>query len=70
MVAAVVIVVPRGGEVSPLTRLGGLSLLKRAVLTAQRAGITCCYVYADQDREALQHELQHDARITSQIIWL
>jgi queuine tRNA-ribosyltransferase len=42
MVTTAVIVAPDGG-VSPLTQLGGLSLLKRAVLTVQKAGVTTCY---------------------------
>lgn len=71
MIAAAVIVVPGGGGgVSPLTQLGGLSLLKRAVLTAQKAGVTSCYVYLDQEREDLKSELLSDARVTSRVVWL
>lgn len=71
MVAVAVIVVPGGGRgVAPLTQFGGLSLLKRAVLTAQKAGVTSCYIYLDQDQKDLEPELQSDARVTSQVVWL
>lgn len=73
MIAAAVIVVPGGGGISPFTRLGGLSLLKRAVLTAQKAGATTCYICPDQEGQAqdeLRSELHDDDRVTSRIIWL
>ena len=70
MVAAAVIVVSGSGGISPLTQLGGLSLLQRAVLTAQRAGATTCYVCLEQEREDLKHELQNDARVTSRVVWV
>jgi len=66
--AAVIVV--SGGGVSPFTRLGGLSLLQRAVLTAQKAGAATCYLVLAQDQEALQHELQNDPRVTSQVAWV
>ncbi len=66
----VAVIVASGGEVSPLTRLGGLSLLKRAVLTAQKAGAKICHIVLTQDREDLRHELQNDARVTSRIVWV
>jgi phosphatidylglycerophosphate synthase len=69
MIAAAVIVGPDGG-LSPLTQLGGLSLLKRAVLTLQKAGITTCYVCLEPDREDLQRELQNDERVHSRVVWL
>ena len=68
MVAAAVIVVSGSGGLSPLTQLGGLSLLQRAVLTAQRAGATTCYVCLEQEQEDLKHELQNDARVTSRVV--
>jgi len=70
MIAAAVIVVPGGRGVSPLTRLGGLSLLKRAVLTAQKAGATSCYICSDRRPDELRRDLHDDHRVTSRIIWL
>jgi phosphatidylglycerophosphate synthase len=70
MSVAAVIVVPGGGGLSPLTQFGGLSLLKRAVLTAQKAGVKKCYLCCGQDLEDLQRELQDDARVTNPPVWL
>ena len=57
--------------VSPLTLLGGLSLLKRALLTAQRVGAETCYILADsQHTEDLQRSVIHDKRLTARIVWL
>lgn len=66
------VIVARGEEgVPPLTQVGGLSLLKRAVLTAQKAGAITCYVLVDPHREAaLRAELAHDPRVTAKIIWV
>lgn len=69
MVTKAVIVASDSG-VSPLTQLGGLSLLKRAVLTARKAGVTTCYILCSHKDDELRHELQHDARVTLQVIWI
>jgi phosphatidylglycerophosphate synthase len=69
MRTAAVIVVSSGG-VSPLTQLGGLSLLQRAVLTAQKARAATCYVVLAQDQADLQHALQNDPRVTSRVVWV
>jgi 1L-myo-inositol 1-phosphate cytidylyltransferase / CDP-L-myo-inositol myo-inositolphosphotransferase len=63
------LIVVSGGGVSPLTRLGGLSLLQRAVLTAQKAGATTCSIVTTHTREDLRHELQNDPRVTSRVVW-
>lgn len=63
------LIVVSGGGVSPLTRLGGLSLLQRAVLTAQKAGATTCSIVTAHAQEDLQHELQNDPRVTSRVMW-
>ena len=56
---------------SPLTRFGGLSLLKRALLTAQRAGVQVCYVLAkNEEVEALQNSLANDPRLTADVVWV
>jgi 1L-myo-inositol 1-phosphate cytidylyltransferase / CDP-L-myo-inositol myo-inositolphosphotransferase len=70
MVVVAVIVESRGGDLSPFTQFGGLSLITRAVLTAQKAGARTCYLYFSHEQEEIRHELQKDPRITSQLIWL
>ena len=56
---------------SPLTRFGGLSLLKRALLTAQRAGARVCYVLAQNEEAAtLQNSLANDPRLTADVVWV
>jgi phosphatidylglycerophosphate synthase len=68
MVVAAVIV-SSDSNLSPLTVFGGLSLLKRAVLTAQRAGATTCYLSLGGEPAWLRQELAGDSRITSQVVW-
>ncbi len=68
MVVAAVIVGPNGG-LSPLLSFGGLSLCKRAVLTAQKAGASRCHLYIAGDISVVRQELEHDPRITSQLVW-
>jgi phosphatidylglycerophosphate synthase len=70
MVGVAVLVMSEGEAISPLMRVGGVSLLKRAVLTAQKAGATTCYLCVDRITEALRHEVHDDSRITSQIVWI
>ena len=56
---------------SPLTQFGGLSLLKRALLTAQRAGAQVCYVLAHNEEAAtLQDSLANDPRLTADVVWV
>lgn len=55
----------------PLTRFGGLSLLKRALLTAQRVGAQVCYVLArNEDVESLRREVAGDARLSCEVVWV
>jgi len=68
MVVAAVIVASSSG-VSPLTQFGGLSLLKRSVLTAQKAGAATCYVAITDNLGILRQELAGDLRVTSRIVW-
>lgn len=56
-------------RLSPLTQFGGMSLVKRAVLTAQKSGAHTCYLYIADATNAVQRELQEDARVTSRLIW-
>ncbi len=56
---------------SPLARFGGLSLLKRALLTARRVGARVCYVLAkNEEVEALQNSLANDLRLTADVVWV
>ena len=59
---------------SPLTQFGGLSLLKRALLTAQRCGARTCYVLIDKTaQEELQGSLfndENDTRLTARVVWV
>jgi phosphatidylglycerophosphate synthase len=68
MIVAAVIVASDGG-ITPLSQFGGLSLLKRAVLTAQKAGAATCYLLVPDAAFALRQELEGDPRITSRIVW-
>jgi phosphatidylglycerophosphate synthase len=70
MITAAVIVAHGESEVSPLAPLGGLSLLKRAVLTVQKAGVTTCYIVTAQVEDAFCTELSKDKRVTAQVVWL
>lgn len=56
--------------VSPLTIVGGLSLLQRTIMTLQRGGITRCVVIGSTETEALRHKVQDDRRIQIEIRWL
>lgn len=70
MVAAAVIVGQGdNGALPPLTQFGGMSLLKRAVLTAQKAGATTCYLCFDETQTEFVAELQNDPRVTCQLVW-
>ncbi len=56
---------------SPLTQFGGLSLLKRALLTAQRCGAKTCYVLVGKNaQEELQRALHNDKRLTARVVWV
>ncbi len=58
-------------KLGPLTRFGGLSLFKRALLTAQRAGARVCYVLVrNEDVEALRREVSDDARLSCKVVWV
>ncbi len=65
----------------PLTTLGGLTLLKRSVLTAQHAGAKVCYVRLDKRAteqspttpDVIQQyigQLNGDPSITTAVLWL
>jgi 1L-myo-inositol 1-phosphate cytidylyltransferase / CDP-L-myo-inositol myo-inositolphosphotransferase len=70
MVGVAVLVMSDGEAISPFTRVGGVSLLKRAVLTAQKAGATTCYLCVEHVTEVFRHEVHDDSRVTSQIVWV
>ncbi len=65
--------VQASGNVRPLgalTRVAGLSLFQRTVLTLQRAGMTRLFVLADQDEGALRRGLSEDHRVTALVRWI
>lgn len=75
MITTACIFIPATGP-DPLARLGGVSLLKRAILSAQRAGAKTCYLVMDARSEvqparqkALQRDLCGDKRLTTQVVW-
>ncbi len=71
MIRAAVIVLPTGCR--PLTMLGGLSLLTRAILTAQRLGAKTCYLLSEQTAEqtrGLRRSLADDPRLSGALVWL
>ena len=71
MVHAAVISTGGEGAPSPLTRFGGLSLLIRALLTAQRAGARTCYILVqNEEATALQNSLANDSRLTADVVWV
>lgn len=73
MITAAVILLPVDPDCHPLTELAGLSLLKRAIFTAQRAGAKTCYVVTGHQAEelkVLQYSLDDDSRLTSEIMWV
>ena len=75
MITTACIFIPATGP-DPLALLGGVSLLKRAILSAQRAGAKTCYlvIAARPDehpdrQEAFQRDLAGDTRLTARIVW-
>lgn len=75
MITTACIFIPATGP-DPLAQLGGISLLKRAVLSAQRVGAKTCYLVMDARsevqparQEALQRDLCGDKRLTTQVVW-
>ena len=73
MITAAAILLPVDTNCHPLTELAGLSLLKRAILTAQRSGAKTCYIVtAQQGQEltTLQQALDNDSRLTSALVWV
>ncbi len=71
MIRAAVIVLPT--HCRPLTMLGGLSLLKRAILTAQRAGAKTCYLLSNQtagQTRRLRQSLSDDPCLNAELVWL
>lgn len=71
MVTAACISTRLPGELGPLTQFGGLSLLERALLTAQRVGARVCYVLArNEEVAALRREVADDARLSCEVVWV
>ena len=55
---------------SPLTRVGGLSLVLRTILTLQRGGVTRIIVLGGAETGALRRQLQGDPRVQAEVRWL
>lgn len=55
--------------VGPSMRVAGLSLLERAVLTLQRAGLSQMAILAGDEEERLRRMLQQDPRVSSVLRW-
>ena len=58
------------GELGSLTKVGGLTLFQRAVLTLQRAGISQIWVLVGEQEKVLRSMIQSDSRIQAAIRWL
>lgn len=56
--------------VSPLARVGGVSLFMRALLTLQRARFSNVFVLSGEELESVQLTLRGDSRITMSLRWL
>ncbi len=71
MITVACILIPVTHSISPLTAVGGLSLLKRAILTAQRAGARTCYILTqgDTDTTQLREELKDEERLVAEVVW-
>lgn len=54
----------------PLTRVGGLTLFQRAVLTLQRAGISQIWILVGEDEQHLRSLVHGDPRIQTALRWL
>ena len=57
-------------EAGALTRVGGLTLFQRAILTLQRAGISQIWILAGKEEKHLRTLVQDDNRIQAALRWL
>ncbi|NKB80431.1 MAG: hypothetical protein GKS05_00755 [Nitrospirales bacterium] len=57
-------------EKGPLTRVGGVTLFERTLMTLQRGGIAQVLILVGEEEQALRHLLKQDARIHMTIRWL
>ncbi len=55
---------------SPLTRVGGLTLFQRTVITLQRGGISQIWVLAGPEEHRLRELIQRDSKIQAAVRWL
>ena len=56
--------------IGPLTRVGGLSLFMRTILTLQRAQFTSVIVLSGDELAAVGRSLRDDPRLTLSLRWL
>jgi phosphatidylglycerophosphate synthase len=57
-------------DIIPLTKVGGLTLFQRTVLTLQRAGFSKVLVLAGEQEESLRRSVRDDPRITMSFRWM
>ena len=57
-------------EVGPLTKIGGVSLFQRTVLTLQRAGIRQLIVLTGAEEEVLKQTLLRGSRVSIPVRWM
>ncbi len=59
----------RSGDSGPLTRVGGMTLFLRAVLTLQRAGIKEAVILTGKEEPILREMVKTDPRVTMALRW-
>ena len=58
------------GEITPLMKVGGLTVFQRAILTLQRAGFAKVLVLAGEQEELLRRSIRDDPRVTLAVRWM
>lgn len=57
-------------EITPLMKVGGMTVFQRAVLTLQRAGFKKILVLAGDQEELLRRSVREDPRVTLAVRWM
>ncbi|GKS57140.1 hypothetical protein YTPLAS18_06670 [Nitrospira sp.] len=63
-------VVPAHGSIGPLTRIAGLTLFQRCLLTLQRCGLSQVFILSGDEAESLKAVLAEGPAITMGIRWI
>ncbi|RMH07023.1 MAG: CDP-alcohol phosphatidyltransferase family protein [Nitrospirae bacterium] len=61
---------PRTSQVLALTRVGGLTLFQRTILTLQRGGISQIFALVGEEERMLRRLIQADDRVRAAVRWL